>query len=254
MTPLLHTNLRTPEQLGPHIFPRALETWPAGTRPRILARMLTIALVNLKGGSGKSTIALNLAACLHASLRVVLIDCDPQGTCATWAARTVERGREGVAVVAMSAASLVRDLPRLAPSFDVAIIDTPPRLGAAARGALLACDVAVIPCGPGPADVWATAETIAALDEARALRPELAAALVLNRADRTSHARAAEKALAGFGVPLLGTIGNRVAFAEATIEGLGVTEHAPSSDAAMEIRRVTRAVLLLVGIAHEVAA
>lgn len=199
--------------------------------------------------------ALNLAACLHASLRVVLVDADPQGTCATWAARAVELGREGVPVVAMTAASLVRDLPKLAASFDVAVIDTPPRLGAAARGAMLAADVVLVPCGPGPSDVWATAETIAALDEARALRPELIAALVLNRADRTSLARSAEKALGNLGVPLLdATIGQRVAFAEATIEGQGVTEHAPRSDAALDVRRVTRAVLALAGIAHEVAA
>jgi chromosome partitioning protein len=217
--------------------------------------MLTVAIVSLKGGVGKSTIALNLASCLHASLRVVLVDSDPQGTASSWAARAVECGREGVPVVAMTAASLVRDLPSLAPSFDVAIIDTPPRLGAAARGAMLAADVVLVPCGPGPSDVWATAETIVALDEARTLRHELVAALVLNRADRTAIARSAEKALGGMGAPLLDVaVGQRVAFAEATIEGMGVTEHAPRSAAAMDVRRLTRAVLAMAGIAHEVAA
>ena len=233
----------------------SLETWPTRVLARTLHRMLTLAVVNLKGGVGKSTVALNLAACLHASLRVVLVDADPQGTCATWAARAVERGREGVPVVAMTAGSLVRDLPKLSASFDVAVIDTPPRLGAAARGAMLAADVVLVPCGPGPSDVWATAETIAALDEARALRPELVAALVLNRADRTAIGRGAARALDGLGVQLLdASIGARCAFAEATIEGMGVTEHAPRSDAAMEVRRVTRAVLALAGIALEVAA
>ena len=245
---------RTSERANVPTSERVPETWPTRARPGTLARMLTVALANLKGGAGKSTLALNLAACLHASLRVVLIDCDQQGTACAWAARAIERGRGGVPVMAMAPASLVRDLPKLAPSFDVAIIDTGARLGAAARGAMLAADVVIIPCGPAVVDVWATGETIAALDDARALRPELVAAMVINRADRTTLGKAAEKALEGFGLPVLGTIGNRAAFNAATIEGMGVTEHAPRSDAAMEIRRLARALLSLVGITHEVAA
>lgn len=217
--------------------------------------MLTIALVSLKGGVGKSTLACNLAACLASSMRVVLVDADTQGSVAAWGARAIEDGREGVPVVAMAAGSLVRDLPKLAASFDVAVIDTPARLGVAARGALLACDVALVPCGPSAVDVWATHETISAVEDARTLRPELVARLVLNRSNRTQNARNAERALASLPIELLGTsLGNRVGLAEAMGVGMGVTEYEPKSDAAMEVRRMTRAVLELVGVSAEAAA
>ena len=210
--------------------------------------MLTIALVSLKGGVGKSTLACNLAACLAGSLRVVLVDADTQGSTAAWGARAVESGREGVPVVAMAPSSLVRDLPKLASSFDVAIIDTPARLGVAARGAIMACDVALVPCGPSAIDVWATHETVAVIEEAQALRPELLARIVLNRANHTRGSRSAEKALADFPIPMLGTsLGNRALLAEAMGLGLGVTDHDAKSDAAMEVRRMTRELVELVG-------
>jgi len=207
-----------------------------------------LAVASLKGGVGKSTVALTLATTLHeAGHRVLLVDCDPQGTCRTWAAHAADNGHEGPAVVALDGKALRRDLPRLAEGADVVVIDSPPRMGAEARAAMVAADLVLLPTVPGAADLWALQETIAVLEEARALR-DVPAAVVLNRADRTVLARMALDALAELGVPVLpATLGARVAFGEATLAGLGVVAHAPASTAAEEARELTSAVLALLG-------
>lgn len=207
-----------------------------------------IAVASLKGGVGKSTVALTLATTLHeAGHRVLLVDCDPQGTCRTWAAHAADNGHEGPAVVALDGRALRRDLPRLAEGADVVLLDSPPRMGAEARAAMVAADLVLLPTVPGAADLWALQETIAVLNEARAIR-DVPAAVVLNRADRTVLARMAVEALAELGVPVLpATLGARVAFGEATLAGLGVVAHAPASPAAEEARELTSAVLAMLG-------
>lgn len=208
---------------------------------------LTIAVSSLKGGVGKSTISLNLAACLHrAGHRTLVVDADPQGTCRTWAAKAAELGHDGPPVVAMEGKTLRRDLERVAKGFDVVVIDSPPRMGVEARAAMVAADFVLMPVTPGGADVWALRETIAVLEDARQLRPELRAAVVLNRADRTTLAKLTAAAIDGLDVDMLdSTLSNRVAFGEATLGGVGVVDYAPDSEAAREIRRFTKAVLAM---------
>lgn len=110
-----------------------------------------VAIANLKGGVGKSTLALSLASTLHGeNLSVLLIDADPQGTCRAWSALAADRVRLG-------------------------IIDSPPRLGVESRLAMMAADLVVLPVTPGAADAWALRETISVFEEAQALRPELRA-------------------------------------------------------------------------------
>jgi chromosome partitioning protein len=209
---------------------------------------LTIAVSSLKGGVGKSTIALNLATCLHrAGHRALVIDTDPQGTCRTWAAKAADSEQDGPPVVAMDSKSLRRDLERVSHGFGVAVIDCPPRMGAETRAAMLASDLVVMPVIPGAADVWALQETIAVLEEARQFRDELRAVIVLNRADRTTLAKLAMQALEDLDVRVLdATLRNRVAYGEATLAGLGVVDYAPDSDAAFEVRRFAKAVLAAV--------
>ncbi len=206
---------------------------------------LIISIANLKGGTGKSTIALALSTTLHsAGHRVLIIDSDSQGTCQQWAARAAENGHAGPPVVSMDARALARDLSRVTADYDVAIIDTPARLGPAARAAMVAADVVVLPVSPGAADIWALQETIEIFEEARALRPDLRAVVVFNRADRTTLARVAQEALQDIGVPLIDeSLGSRVAHGEAMLAGRGVVEHSPRSKAAEEAEALTAAVL-----------
>jgi chromosome partitioning protein len=204
-----------------------------------------IAVAALKGGVGKTTIALNVAMCLHtAGKRVLLVDADTQGSLRKWATRADAKGQDAPPVVGLDGSRLRKDLERVAKDFDVAIVDAPPQLGSETRAAMLSADVIVIPATPGATDVWALEDTLAVLDDARGLRPELEARLLLNRADRTTLASVARGALDRAAVPALESILHaRVAYGEATAAGSGVVAYAPSSDAAREVRRLTKEVL-----------
>lgn len=206
---------------------------------------LVIAFCNLKGGAGKTTLAVNVAAALHKSgTRSILVDADPQGSATAWAARAAELEREGPPCVALASASLRRDLPRILKPFDVALLDGPARLGPETRAAMLAADLVVVPMTPGAVDLWAAAETVRVLEDARGLRPELRAVALLNRATKTVLSRFTRNAIRNLGIaPLDVVVGARVAFGESMLTGLGVVDHAPTSEAAIEVRRLTKALL-----------
>jgi chromosome partitioning protein len=205
---------------------------------------MIVSMVSMKGGVGKSTIAVSLAAQWHKEgLKVLVIDADPQGTVAQWGAVARSAGHDGPEVITLTGANLRRELTRRAKGIEAVVIDTPPRLATEARSAALVSNLVLVPLGAGPADLWSAKETLTMVAEARALRPDLAAGLVLVRIDpRTALGRASVEAAGKLGLPLLGQIGNRVAFGEAMASGLGVADYAPRSPAAVEIEALARAV------------
>jgi chromosome partitioning protein len=144
---------------------------------------MIVALLNQKGGVGKTTLALHLAGeWARTGSRVTLIDADPQGSALDW---SQQRAREGCprlfGVVGLARDTLHREAPELARDVDHVVIDGPPRVAGLMRSALLATDLVLIPVQPSPFDGWASAEMLALLTEARIYRPELAARFVLNR-------------------------------------------------------------------------
>ena len=123
------------------------------------AWFVIIAVVNQKGGAGKTTIALNLAAALAAEgRRVLLIDADPQQTAQDWAA--VRPTPPPFQVVGLAKPVLHRDLPRMAGDYDHIVIDGAPRNYEVARSAIAAADLVLIPVQPSGADFWASRETV----------------------------------------------------------------------------------------------
>jgi chromosome partitioning protein len=206
---------------------------------------LTLALANLKGGVGKSTLTIHIASCLfHAGHKTLIVDADPQGTCRTWAAVASDNGHAGPAVVTMEGKTLRRDFKDLAAPYDAVLIDSPGKLGIEARASMLAAHFIILPICPGPADFWALSETMAVVSDARDLRPDLRFGVVFNKSDRTALTKSIRGSLQDADVHLFdATVGSRVAFGEATMMGQGVTEYAPQSEAAREIRRLTKAIL-----------
>ncbi|MFG1307178.1 ParA family partition ATPase [Xanthobacter autotrophicus] len=200
---------------------------------------MIVALLNQKGGVGKTTLALHIAGELAAhGRRVTVIDADPQGSALDW---SQQRSHEGLprrfGIVGLARDTLHREAPELAKDVDHIVIDGPPRVAGLMRSALLAADLVLIPVQPSPLDGWASAEMLALLKEARIYRPELVARFVLNRCGaRTILARETAKNLADHDPPVLAaTIGQRIAFAAAAQTGRLASECEQATSAAREI-------------------
>ncbi|RIA37399.1 plasmid segregation oscillating ATPase ParF [Hephaestia caeni] len=200
---------------------------------------MIVALLNQKGGVGKTTLALHLAGqWASQGRRVLLIDADSQGSALDW---SQQRAAEGLprlfGVIGLARDTLHIEAAELARGMDHVVIDGPPRVATLLRSALFACDLALIPVQPSPLDGWASAEMLKLIDQARIFKPEIDARFLLNRYPaRTLIARATANSLADHDPPLLTRhVGQRVVFADAMQTGRLVSEIDPDSAAAREI-------------------
>jgi chromosome partitioning protein len=208
--------------------------------------MYTIAVLNQKGGTGKTTIATNLAAAAHLEKRrTLLVDLDRQGSSLDWSAARKEGSKlEGLAVVQAARALDLRRFREMGASYDVVLLDGPARLGDVTQSAAIAADVVVVPLGASSIDSWAAAETLAELDKADSLRGEIGKPpsrriFVLNRAIvGTTLAREAPESLAKH--ELGGTVHQRIAITEASGLGESVLTTEKDGQAADEIRQLWR--------------
>ena len=209
--------------------------------------MKVISILNQKGGVGKTTLSINLAAALKARDHSGLLgDAEPQGSSRDWAAAR-EPAEPLFSVVSCPKPTIHKTVADIGVGKDFVIIDGAPRVTDLARSCIMASDLVLIPVQPSPYDIWASQEVVSLIQEAVIYKPELKAAFVINRKiPNTAIGRDVESALTEFELPVLSTtIGQRVIFAESAAGGLSVLEQDAKSQAAVEISLFAKDVLNL---------
>jgi len=200
---------------------------------------MILALLNQKGGVGKTTLATHIAGELALrDQQVVLLDADPQGSSLDWTQRRSQQGLPRLfSTVGLARETLHSEAPALARQADHIIIDGPPRIAALARSALLAADLVLIPVQPSPYDLWASAEMVTLVREAQVFKPALKAAFVINRrVANTVIGREAKQTLVEQPFAALrAEVRQRIVFADSVTAGRLVRETAQGSAAAREI-------------------
>lgn len=201
---------------------------------------MIIGMLNQKGGVGKTTLSVNIAATLARSGdRVLLLDADPQGSALDWAAA---RKKDPLfTVVAFPRPTIHKEIEQIGRGYDHIVIDGPPRVTDLARSAIMASDVVLVPVQPSPYDIWAAEEIVKMIAEAQVFKENLKSVFVINRKIvNTAIGRDVKEALSAYPIhTLASTICQRVVFAETAAQGLAVYEVDDSSLATSEIRLVT---------------
>ncbi len=193
--------------------------------------MKTIAVLSQKGGAGKTTLAVHLAAeAASRGQRVLIIDMDPQGSAIAWAGF---RGDRAPDVDAGHHKTLSKEVERaVVDGYDLVVIDTAPHADGGALAAARVSDLVLVPCRPATFDLIAIAPTIDICNLAR--KPRLAVVNAAPVRSRVVEEAAAALVAAGMDVSLV-TVRQRVAFQHCLSDGRVAAEFEPGGTAAEEI-------------------
>lgn len=204
-------------------------------------KAITVAILNQKGGAGKTTIATHLAHGLHlANNKVLLVDSDPQGSARDWNAAS---DGELLPVVGLDRPTLDKDIKAVSSGYDWIIIDGAPQAHDLAISAIKAADIILIPVQPSPYDIWATSDLVDLVKQRQEItdgQPK-AAFIVSRRIQGTKIAGEVLEALEGYELPIFKSGTNqRVIYANSATGGTTALSDEPNGPAANEIKELIK--------------
>ena len=199
---------------------------------------MLIAFTNLKGGVGKSTLAVHLASWLcEQGKRVALIDADTQHSSSIW----VQEAEHKVRVFPFhDPDEILEQAPRLAEQYDVVIADGPAGMAELSRAILLRADLALVLCGPGILDLRASNTAVRVIKQAQSIRQGLPQALFVPNKIQVNTLLSADllKTAREIGIPVAQTaIRLRQVYADAPTQGTTIFRMGPRAKEA--IRELT---------------
>ena len=194
---------------------------------------------NIKGGVGKTLLAVNIAAALaHRGRDVLLIDGDEQGSAATFAGIRAEIAAPvAFATIRLQGAAIRQQMKQIRDKYDEIVVDVGGRDTGSLRAALTIADVVLVPFQPRSVDLWASGQVGALVAEAKAINDALRAYSLITLAD--TQGRDNEDALSALrgveGIDAMPfVVGRRKAFPNAFSNGLSVIEHIPRDQKAVD--------------------
>jgi chromosome partitioning protein len=194
---------------------------------------LKIAVANLKGGCGKSTLALNLASGLEKRGKTILLDVDPQGTLEHW----LKESFEGMPDVKNASKNVKKIISESEKNYDFVVADCPPSLESGhTQEVLKEVDLLLIPVLPSPPDLWSSVHMVDAVKEAQKKNTKLKAKLVRNQVEtRSALSKAMRQAIEFCGLPALeSSLARRASYRWAALEGISVYQFGSRGETAVD--------------------
>jgi chromosome partitioning protein len=208
-----------------------------------LKKAVVISVLNQKGGSGKTTIATNLACgLLELGYKTLLVDGDPQGSARNW---NEENEGSLIPVIGLDRSSIATDILSIKPSYDVVVIDGAPSIAKLFLASMRASDVVLIPVQPSPYDVWSTEELVDYIKERRESCQNPQAAFILSRVIKnTNLSRDVIEPLSKYGFPILESFTSQsVHYPDSASRGESILCSSINSKYAIEFRKLVSEVV-----------
>lgn len=212
------------------------------------AKIITVC--NQKGGSGKTTVSMQLAGTLaRKKKRVLVVDADPQATAVRWAASADDLNPFPASVIGLSGANekVHREVKKFVDNYDYIIIDCPPAADSPVpQSALLIADLALVPIVPSPLDLWASVGIRKVIENVGDINEDLKSRLIVNQCQpKTNLAKETMEILPEFGIEVCKNyLRQRTAYRQSAVFGQTVQDFgSKAKDAINEIEALTKEIL-----------